>query len=159
MPGYIYASPESSLGLIRLREGITQRAGLELRRIEDDLRAWMRKLLDVVALHVLVLDGEHARPRPFAVGAELDLADDGLEGAVVDDVGDFRLVERSRLGDRLGQDVGRGIGEGRDVIAERIGAGVLGARLVLGEEGVDAREIHRPFVNEELVTDDAVERL
>ena len=53
----------------------------------------------------------------------------------------------------------RGIDQRRHVIAERIGAGLLGARLVLLDEVVDAREVHRRLVHEQFVIDDAVQPL
>ena len=51
------------------------------------------------------------------------------------------------------------IDQRRHVIAERVGAGLLGARLIILDEFIDAGEIHRRLVHEQFVIDDAVQAL
>src|SRR6266446_10358237 len=60
--------------LPRLLVGIDQGAGLGLGRPDDRLRLPVTELIEVVGLRVLDLGPDHARLRPFAVGAEREVA-------------------------------------------------------------------------------------
>ena len=110
----------------------TELAGSPLLGQQHDPLAGLLELLEVAVLDVLELDHQHARGRPLAVLAELDRADDGVELGVADVVGELLLVEAADRLDRLAQDLHVGVGERRQVVAERIDALALGARLVLG---------------------------
>lgn len=59
------------------------------------------------------LDGEDARHRPFAIGRELDVADDGGEGRPVQLIGELIAIEAADRRHRLLQDLqGRIVKEG-----------------------------------------------
>src|SRR5712692_9603829 len=60
---------------------------------DDHLGVRVLELLVVVALDALELDLEHARLRPLAVLAELDVAGHGLEGVVTQVGGELVLIE------------------------------------------------------------------
>src|SRR5258708_40328004 len=67
------------------------------------------------------------------------------------------VVEAAGRLDCLLQYLHRGIGEGRLVEAERVGAGLLGLRLVRLQERLDAGEMHFGARHIEMVVHDAVE--
>src|SRR5262249_13603654 len=134
-----------------------QLAVLVLGRIEDDLLVTGHVLIEPAALNVLELHEQHACRRPFAEFVESDFADDRVERVVVDVACELVVVEAAGRLDCLLQDLHRGIGEGRLVEAERVGAGLLGPRLVLLQELLDAGEIHFGARDIEMVVHDAVE--
>src|SRR5215469_10930486 len=112
----------SRLLAARLGVRIDEFAGLELARIHNHSFAGLAELIDVVALDVLVLDVEDARPIPFAERPELNVADDRLECCPVQVVGDFRLIESAHRADRLRKHLQLSIGKGRPE-SERVDAG------------------------------------
>src|SRR3954471_4547468 len=73
--------------------GGVQRAGLQLRRVEDHLGAGLLVLLEVAIGDVLELDEEVAFLLPLAKRAELDIADDGAELVGAHVGGQLRLVD------------------------------------------------------------------
>ena len=81
------------------------------------------------------------RHAELAVGAEGDVAHDGLEGVIAHIVGELVLIEPVRAFDRIGQDGHVGIGPRRQVIAERIDPGGGGLGLVLLQEIEHAGEL------------------
>src|SRR5216683_926811 len=63
--------------LLHVAIGIDQRAGRISLRCQHGLGVHLAELLGIVPLDVVELDRDHARLRPFAVRAELHVADDG----------------------------------------------------------------------------------
>src|SRR5947199_5248949 len=95
----------------RLGQRIDQVSRFELRRIEDDGRARLAELLEVVGPDVLVLDEEDARLLPFPQRSELHVADDRLECGGVQVVGNPALIDAADGIHRLREDLHLRIGE------------------------------------------------
>src|SRR5580704_8627454 len=83
---------------------------------------------------VVKLDLQHARLGPFAIGTELNVANHRVEGVRPEIVRDFRLIGAPGFANGLTNDLKIGIGEGRLIIAKRIGATVANTGLVFGDE-------------------------
>ena len=144
---------------MRLLVRIDHVAALELRRIDDHLG--LRRIAEVVdaaALDVLELGRQRALLRPFAVLVELHFADHGLERGLVHVFGELVVVEALGGGDGIAEHLQIGIGPHRHVVAERIGAGSLGARLIFLQQLHRAGELHRLDRQPGLVIDHAVEQ-
>src|SRR5947209_4049885 len=88
-----------------LGEGVDQLSRFELRRIHDHSLAGLPKLIDVVALNVLILDIKNSGLFPFAEGTELHIPDDGLEMRLVQIVSELALIDAANCGDSLSQDL------------------------------------------------------
>jgi hypothetical protein len=73
--------------------GIDHLAGLVFGRPQDRLLGALAELIDVVRLDVLELRQELPRGAPFAVLAESDLADNGLERVAVQVGGELVVIE------------------------------------------------------------------
>src|SRR5947209_15402488 len=109
-------------------------ARLILLREQDDAVSGVLELLEIVALQSAELHHQNARLRPFAVTAELDLADDRIELVRPNMIGELRIVEgTNRLHRRL-QNLHLGIGVYRNIEAERIDARRDGALAILLQE-------------------------
>src|SRR6266478_1910474 len=132
----IVAPPSKSV----LDRGIGQDrlAGFVLFRAQDDLALAVAKIVEIGAGDILKLHGHQACLLPLALFAELDVADDGLEGMAADVIGDLVLVEALGLFDRLTLDLQIGVGPGRQIIAE--GIDPLAGRLLL----IALQKLHDP---------------
>src|SRR5262249_17293511 len=144
--------------LLRLFVRVDHLARLVLRRRHHDLRRDVLELPDVVALDVLELDLQHARLRPFALGAEFHVADHGLEGAGADVVAELGIIEALGPFDRLRQHLQLGVAPRRHVIAERIDAFGPRTGLVALDEVGDPGELHLRHRQPEVVGDETVEQ-
>src|SRR5438093_596108 len=165
MPNSIVASPlvaaepaaaETRL-LLYLRVRRDHLAGLVFRRLKDDFGLAVLERLEPAALDALPLHFEHARFRPFAVLAEADVADDRLERLAMHEVRHLFMVERLGALDRAAEHLQIGIGERRQIPAERVDPRRRRLGLVLLQEVENARELHRLRRDPEVVIDDAVE--
>src|SRR5450631_3435630 len=79
--------------LLRLFVGVDHVARLVFGRRYDGQGVRVLELVDAVALDAAELRLEHPRLRPFAIGGEFDVADDGLERGLADVVGELAVVE------------------------------------------------------------------
>src|SRR5262245_32319774 len=96
--------------------------------------------------------------RPLALGAELHIADHGLERGLAHVVGEHVVLGALGRLDRLTENLQIGVGPHRHVIAERIDALGRGARLILLEQLHRSRELQRRGRDPGLVIDDAVQQ-
>src|SRR3954453_5534655 len=85
--------------LFRLLVGIDDVAGLQVGRGQYRLGVHALELVDGVALDAVILDLQHARLRPLATLAELDVAHDGLDRIAAQIVGDLIVIDALRTGD------------------------------------------------------------
>src|SRR3972149_5433148 len=116
-------APAGTAGLLLgLLVGIDHVAGLEFGRREDGLRRHALELLDVVALHAVILDLQHARGGPLAVRAKRHRPHDRAELGLVHVVGELAIVERLGARDRVAEQLDIGVAPRARVIAERIDA-------------------------------------
>src|SRR5918999_406681 len=116
-------------------------AALQRRRIDHHLLAGGPELLEVAVSEPTELDDQHAPLAPVARLVELDTPDDGLDRMSVQPLRHLTLVDRSRTFGGCRNQLAGGIEEGRNVMAELVGAALLGNWLVAGEEVPDAREL------------------
>src|SRR6516165_9219162 len=142
-----------------LREWLVQLAVRVLGRIDDHLLVARHVLIETVTFDVLKLHHDDARIRPFTKLVELDVADNRTERVGMNIGGELLIIESSGRRDGLLQHLHRRIGKGRLIEPERIDAGILGARLIFAEKGLDTGEVHLRAGNEEMIVDDAVELL
>src|SRR5438034_7654122 len=82
-------------------------------RMENHLARQIAELLDAVGLDVLELHQQHALLRPFALVAELHVADDGLEGRLADVIGQGVVIETLGRLDRVAEHLQVGVGPNR----------------------------------------------
>src|SRR5215813_3119367 len=147
----------TSPGYALLGKRSLQLAVFVLRRMDDHLPVAGLVLVEAGALDVLELNHDGTRGRPFAQLVEADLADDGLERARVDVVGELVVIERAGRLDGLLQHLHGRVGERRLIEAERIDAGLGRLRLVLLQKVLDAGEAHLRARHEKVVVHQAIE--
>src|SRR5580692_1089756 len=111
-------------------ERVLQFAVLIFRRVKDHLLSGRAILIEIVAVDVLELHQQQPRLRPLAFLVEADVADDRIESVLVDVIGELAVIQTAGRLDRLFEDLHGGIGEGRLIETERIGALLRRARLV-----------------------------
>src|SRR6266851_4291406 len=138
--------------------GIDHIARLVLGRIENHLGGEVTERVDAAVLDVLELDQQHAFLGPLPLGAELHVADHGLEGGLAEVVGELLVVEALDRRNRVAEHLQVGVGPHRHVVAERIDAFGRGPRLIFLQELHRARKLHGRRRNPGLVVDDAVEQ-
>src|SRR6202166_4769316 len=124
-------------------EGIMELAVCELLRLDDDLRADLFELFEVVANDPLILNIEKSRLGPVAIWCEGDFADHRIEGVGVDVAADVIWVQALRCCHRLFENLHAGIGVRRQVEAQEIGADFFGPLLIRREKFLDTRKIRR----------------
>src|SRR5262245_11699751 len=144
--------------LLRLFVGIDHAARRVFGRRHHDLGRGVPELGDVVALHVLELDLQHARLRPFTLGAERHVADHGLEGVGAEVVAELGIIQALSGLDGLLQHLQLGISPWRHVVAERIDAFRRRLGLVALDEVGHAGEIHLRHRQPEIVVDESVQQ-
>src|SRR5258706_8524846 len=93
--------PSPSVQSLRLFVRVDRVAGLVAGGRQHGLGVHGAELLDVVPLDVVELHLHHPRLRPFAVLAELDVAEHGLERTHANVVGKLLVLDASGLRDRL----------------------------------------------------------
>src|SRR5215470_860966 len=118
----------------------------------------MLELFQAVSIDLLVLHLEHASLRPLAVRAETNVADNRVVPRLVDVFGHFVLIEAVARFSRRGENLHAGIGEGRQVITERIDAGRDSFWLVTAEKFLDAGEVCRRFGHKSLERNETVQQ-
>src|SRR6476646_1333679 len=128
--------------LLSLREWLVQLAVRIFGRIDDDLLVPGHILVKPVSGDVLKLHLNDTRIGPLTELVEFDLTDNGIERVGVDIGGELLIIEASSRLHGLLQDLHGCIGKRRLIEPEWVGAGVLGARLILGEKCLDAGEAH-----------------
>src|SRR5204863_9182691 len=113
-----------------LRKGLGDAARFVLGRLEYDLGLGILERVDAAALDVLPLHLEDARLRSLAVLAKAQVADDRLEALGADELRHLLVVERFRALDRVAEHLQIGVGEGRQIPAERVDPGACRLGLV-----------------------------
>src|SRR5438034_2452723 len=101
------------------------------------------ELLEVIGRDVLKLREELARFGPFAVLAECDVADHGLERVAVDVGSELVIIGALGFFHRLGEHLAGSIAERHEPVAERIDALTRRLGLVALEQIGDAGELKR----------------
>src|SRR5258707_11720835 len=116
------------------------------------------ELLDVVAfVDAMELDLQYPPLRPFAVLAEFDVADDGLEGVGTEVVGELLVFDALRSLDGLRQHLELRVAPRGHVIAERVDAFGLGPRLIFFDQVFDTGELHLRHRQPHVIIDEGVE--
>src|ERR1039458_3300210 len=86
----IAMSSRSAMGGVERRPYV---ARFQFGRIDDDLLAGLFELLDVRADDVLILHQQNLRFGPFAIGSELNIADNGFKRCLVDVFGELVIIK------------------------------------------------------------------
>ena len=113
-------------------------------------------MLEVVGGDVLELREHLTRFRPFAVLAECDVPNHGLERIAVHIGGELVIIGALSRFHRLGEHLPRRIAERHEAVAERIDALACGFGLIAIEQIGDAGEFERRRAHKTFADDEAV---
>src|SRR3984957_8453172 len=140
------------------RVRVNEVAGLMLVWPDDNFMGGIPEIVECVADEMLELGEEHPQFGPFAVFAESDIANDGLDGVTAQPGCNRGLVGGLRAFHRLRQSLAGRISDRRKGPAHRVDGLRFRRFLILGQELVGARERQRLCRQEYFVIDDAVEQ-